>query len=117
MSKSSSSVREKNRSETILYYSQIIDRYNDLYRDLNYHRIGESDVQLTLINEAHAEQYLPGSYYGKIRLYQDNWKDRVIDKLGHHGERLNNLIFDRFEISYLYLFLDIMVIYVLDAAI
>jgi hypothetical protein len=71
------------------------DRYNDLYRDLHSRHMSESDVRLILINEQQAEQYLPGTYYGKIRLYQDNWRDRVIDKLGHHGQRLNNLIFNR----------------------
>ncbi|CAF2146006.1 unnamed protein product [Rotaria magnacalcarata] len=50
-------------------------KYNDLYQ--------------------HAAEFLPGSFYGKIRLFQDNAKDRFVEKLGHHGQRLNNLIFGR----------------------
>ena len=52
-------------------------------------------MRLILINEQHAAQYLPGTYYGKIRLFQDNYRDRLIEKLGHYGERLNNLVFGR----------------------
>ncbi|CAF0993360.1 unnamed protein product [Rotaria sordida] len=70
-------------------------KYNDLYRDLEYHNIREPDVRLILVNEQHGAQYLPGIYYGKIRLFQDNYKDQFIEKLGLHGHRLNNLIFGR----------------------
>ncbi|CAF1539374.1 unnamed protein product, partial [Rotaria sordida] len=49
-------------------------KYNDLYRDLEYHNIREPDVRLILVNEQHGAQYLP-------------------EKLGLHGHRLNNLIF------------------------
>jgi len=78
-------------------YSFVWNRYNDLYRDLTYHNIREPDVRLILVNEQQAVNYLPGTYYGKIRLFQDNYKDRAIEKLGYHGQRLNNLIFGRLE--------------------
>ncbi|CAF0722442.1 unnamed protein product [Adineta ricciae] len=70
-------------------------RYNDLYRDLEYHNIRDPDIRLVLVNEETAAQYLPGVYYGKIRLFQDSYKDRAIEKLGYYGQRLNNLIFGR----------------------
>ncbi|CAF5050011.1 unnamed protein product, partial [Rotaria magnacalcarata] len=70
-------------------------KYNDLYRDLAYHKIHDIDVRLVIVNEEHAAEFLPGSFYGKIRLFQDNAKDRFVEKLGHHGQRLNNLIFGR----------------------
>jgi len=75
----------------------ILNRYNDLYRDLEYNNIRDPDVRLILVNEEQAAKFLPGTYYGKIRLFQDNYNDRVIDKLGYHGQRLNNLIFGRLE--------------------
>jgi hypothetical protein len=75
--------------------SSLVARYNDLYRDLEYQQIRDPDVRLILINEQHAAQYLPGNYYGKIRLFQDSYRDRLIEKLGHYGERLNNLVFGR----------------------
>ena len=71
-----------------------------MYRDLEYQNIREPDVRLILINEEHAAHYLPGIQYGKIRLFQDNYKDRLIEKLGYHGQRLNNLIFGRFELDF-----------------
>lgn len=70
-------------------------RYNDLYRELEHNNIRDPDVRLILINEQQATQYLPGSFYGKIRLFQDNYKDRAIEKLGYYGQRLNNLVFGR----------------------
>ncbi|CAF1356243.1 unnamed protein product [Adineta steineri] len=70
-------------------------RYNDLYRDLEYQNIRDPDVRLILVNEPQAAQYLPGNFYGKIRLFQDNYNDRGIEKLGYHGQRLNNLIIGR----------------------
>lgn len=53
---------------------------------------------MILINEQSAINYLPGTYYGKVRIFQDNYKDRAIEKLGYYGQRLNNLIFGRLEI-------------------
>lgn len=70
-------------------------RYNDLHRDLEFHNIREPEVRLILVNEQQAAQYLPGMNYGKIRLFQDNYRDRAIEKLGYYGQRLNNLIFGR----------------------
>ncbi|CAF1111081.1 unnamed protein product [Rotaria sordida] len=81
--------------EILTNNSKIPIKYNDLYRDLEYHNIREPDVRLILVNEQHGAQYLPGIYYGKIRLFQDNYKDQFIEKLGLHGHRLNNLIFGR----------------------
>ena len=77
------------------HFHTSIFRYNDLYRDLHYRHIHENDVRLALINEPQAVEYFPGNFYGKIHIFQDNWKDHVIEKLGHHGERLNNLVFDK----------------------
>jgi len=48
-----------------------------------------------LINEEQAAHYLPGNFYGKVRIFQDNHKDRAVEKLGYYGQRLNNLVFGR----------------------
>jgi hypothetical protein len=72
-------------------------RFNDLYRALEHSHVREADVRLVLVNEETAVRYLPGNFYGKVRLFQDSWKDRLIERLGHNGERLNNLIFDKSE--------------------
>ena len=66
-----------------------------MHRDLAYQNIRDPDVRLVLINEESASQYLPGSYYGKVRVFQDNPKDRALEKLGYYGQRLNNLVFGR----------------------
>jgi len=70
-------------------------RYNDLYRDLEYNNIRDPEVRLILVNEPEAVEFLPGIFYGKIRIFQDNYKDRFLDKLGYHGQRLNNLVFGK----------------------
>ena len=76
------------RSHTIL-------RYNDLFRDLAYNNIREPEVRLVLVNEEQAAKYFPGTHYGKVRIFQDNSKDRAIETLGYYGQRLNNLVFGR----------------------
>ena len=74
-------------------------RFNDLYRELEYNRLREADVRLVLVNEETAAQYLPGLFYGKIRVFQDSWKDRLVERLGNDGQRLNNLVFDKSGVS------------------
>lgn len=79
----------------ILLFFLLNSRYNDLYRDLEYNNIRDPDVRLALVNEVDAVKYLPGPSYGKIRLFQDNFKDLAVEKLGYYGQRLNNLVFGR----------------------
>lgn len=66
-----------------------------MHRDLAQQNIRDPDVRIVLVNEEHASQYLPGPYYGKVRVFQDNPKDRALEKLGYYGQRLNNLVFGR----------------------
>ena len=66
-----------------------------MYRDLEYQNIRDPDVRLVLVNEEQAATFLPGPFYGKVRIFQDNQKDQGIDKLGYYGQRLNNLVFGR----------------------
>lgn len=73
-------------------------RYNDLYRELDHHNIRDSHVRFILINEKDAAQAVPANYYDKIRLYQDNSKDRIIKKLQKKGPTINNFVFGRLEI-------------------
>jgi hypothetical protein len=73
----------------------ISNRYNDLYRDLERRNIGESVVRLVLINEQEAARALTNNYYNQIEIFQDTPKDRLIQKLGQNGQRMNNLVFGR----------------------
>jgi len=72
-----------------------LNRFNDLYRELQRHDIHESVISLFLINEQNGTAYFPGSYYGKIRVFQDNPKDRLIKKLRNNRETANNYVFGR----------------------
>ncbi len=72
-----------------------MNRYNDLYRELQGHDIRDSIVRLILINEKDAAQYFPGNYYDKLRLFQDNSKDRIIKKLRNTEKTTNNYVFGR----------------------
>ncbi|CAF3323128.1 unnamed protein product [Rotaria socialis] len=71
------------------------NRYNDLYRELQNSGIRDTTVRLILVNEQDAANYLPGKYYDKIRLFQDNAKDGLIKKLRNHEHSADNFIFGR----------------------
>ena len=72
-----------------------MNRYNDLYRELAKNDIRDSVVSLILVNEQDAAQHFPGNSYDKVRLFQDNSKDRLIKKLRNHGQSMNNIVFGR----------------------
>ncbi|CAF1480296.1 unnamed protein product [Rotaria magnacalcarata] len=71
------------------------NRYNDLYRELQNSGIRDTTVRLILVNEQDAANHLPGKYYDKIRLFQDNAKDGLIKKLRNHEHSADNFIFGR----------------------
>jgi hypothetical protein len=73
-------------------------RYNDLYRQLQHHDIRDSIVRIILINEKEGEKKFPGSHYDKVRLFQDNSKDRLIKKLRDNELTTNNYVFGRYDI-------------------
>jgi hypothetical protein len=71
-----------------------LNRYNDLYRELQHQEIRDSIVRFILINEQDAAQSFPGKFYDKIQLFQDNSKDRIVKKL-RNKEQTNNYVFGR----------------------
>ena len=79
----------------ILLIFILFNRYNDLYRELQRDNIRDSVVRLILINEQHAAHYFTADYFDKIRLFQDNPKDRLVKKLSHRGQKINNYVFGR----------------------
>jgi hypothetical protein len=70
-----------------------LNRYNDLYRELQRQDIHDPIVNVILINEKDAA--IPGNYYDKVRLFQDNSKDRIVKKLLANEPTTNNYVFGR----------------------
>ena len=73
----------------------LLNRYNDLYRDLENQGIRDLLVRLILVNENDAAGYLPGEYYDKVRLFQDNSKANIVKKLRNNKPTANNYVFGR----------------------
>lgn len=71
-------------------------RFNDLYRELDRHRIRDSLVRLVLINEQEGTKYFNNAHVDKIRLFHDNPKDKLVKKLENYGKTMNTLVFGRF---------------------
>lgn len=74
-----------------------MNRYNDLYRELERENIRDSTVRLILINELDGISALPGRYFGKVRIFQDNAKDRLVKKLRNQRQSSNNFLFGRLK--------------------
>ncbi len=73
----------------------LLNRYNDLSRELESNNIRNSIVQFILINERQAAKDLFGNSYDKVRLVQDNAKDRLVKKLTGHRHAISNYVFGR----------------------
>jgi len=71
------------------------NRYNDILRKLQREDIYDPVVQFVLVNDKDGEQYFPGKKYGKVEVYQDNSKDRIIKKLREKNLSRNNFVFGR----------------------
>jgi hypothetical protein len=70
-------------------------RLNDLHRELHRHNIRDSVIHFLFINDRDATKTVPGNYYDKIQVFQDNAKDRLGKKLRNRGQTTGNYVFGR----------------------